>query len=403
MSSDLMNLINSMVNNSKNVNQIVYNKSAMQDAVQGLRQLADAAIFTANSFQKLLISEHSSHDTFSSNNARSYANAVFENNNVSKPNTSNKQNVSNSFQPHFNAQHASKNLPNNNAKVVNDSNKNSFILSELALLKNTRNTSAYAAQRNVMLSKIFEENLNKFPKRVPKKFAPSFNRNDAPAIRDLKTKSSINKVKDEIDKMKIHADIQKNKRDKFEKLCFEYIERETNSEKRQKLLNDLKNIIKKTDEASLKKINSKIHFFNSNEYMSTINSFTNTNTSIRKQNTSLQTSHTPEDTDPDDVSEQEEEMPVGQPVTSPSIVDSHPENKSAGPEPSYYCSQPDEHQLKRKGDSLESDTSHSETNVPLAPSTQPDRACKSLVPFVPYSKNGVTSNNRKKKKKKFSS
>lgn len=399
MSSDLMKLINSMVNNSKTTSQIVYNKGAMQDVVHGLRQLADAATFTANSFQKLIIADNKSDNVSTLHNVRSYANVTSENHNLPSANFNNCFNLPNSSNINANLPQGNQNFPKSSFKNSNNSKDKLFNLSELAVLKNTRNTSAYAAQRNVMLAKIYDENLNKSPQRVPKKFAPTLNRNDAQAIREHKIKSCIYRVKEEIEKMKIHADIQNNKREKFEKLCIEYIERELNENMKQKLLNDYKNIIKKSDIALSKKLNAKIHFFNSNEYMLTINSTTKPDITTPQKTTSMQPSYSPESTDIDDVEEEEDEMPAGQPKNS-ALVKQAP---SISAEPSFYCSQPDEHQLKRKADTLDSDTSISELNVAHVASTQPDRACKALVPFVLTSKNGVASNNRKKKKKKLCS
>lgn len=275
-SNEIMSFIKAMISNanssnnpvnSSNINPVncfdtSSNNDLVKSVIQGLKELSTAAMTTAKAFENFL----------SNRMSKSYANAASCNLNelvfrpdLSKKDLNNKSNV----QKNYSRQES-------NCASTFNVNANSF-LNKLAELKNYRNEAAYKSCRNGVLIKLFTDNLKKQNARIPKKFMPTYNRIDPAEIREHKNAQSIQRVHEEIEKMKIHEKIQANKCEKFHNLAIELINTETDENKKQKYLQGYQKIIKLHDSKISKKLENKIPFFNSNTYMITLPTIAITN------------------------------------------------------------------------------------------------------------------------------
>lgn len=253
-----------------------------------------------------------------SSNRATYASKAALNTNVNIPNVTvntskpvNMQKDANRL-PVFN----STNSVNNNINLANHVNANvrdnqDAFLKELARLKNLRNDAFYKMERNNVISNRYEQNLNQTPIRVAKKFAPNILYKDTDEIKKHKINVTKQLVKNAIDEMRIHMNIQKKKLESYEKQIVDFIKTEENENKRNRLLENYKIIVSRYSNNVIKKLANKDTFFNSNRHMislayklnedAPVNYSTSNNTNINQRSIETFDNESRQDTDIDDI------------------------------------------------------------------------------------------------------
>jgi hypothetical protein len=140
-------------------------------------------------------------------------------------------------------------------------------MAELVKLKNLRNEAFYRMHRNIKIANLYLANLNGEHKRIPKKFAPNIHRNDKPEIKMHKIEISIQQVQNDVQTMKLHQNIQENKIKNLEEKIKAHIFSCPNEEKKIRLMRDYDAIINRHATKTLKKLDEKMTFLNSNQHM----------------------------------------------------------------------------------------------------------------------------------------
>jgi hypothetical protein len=230
--------------------------------------------------------------------SNTYAQALSKNNTV---NTKNSVAVNNTTSIQNND-----NISKTNINTTNNTVTDTAML-KIIETKNKRNDAFYKWQRNKLVANVYENNLSQQPQRIPKKYAPKVNRNDANDIILHKTRVAAQSVQNEIETLRIHETLQYNKVCKLDAEVRELIaQKECEESQRNSLLRKYEIIIGRHDNNTLRRLNDKVQFFCSPANTVTLN-YKLRNDQINSTNTAIPT-NIREDTDIDDISESEMDL-----------------------------------------------------------------------------------------------
>lgn len=175
-----------------------------------------------------------------------------------------------------------------NMSVLNNVSTQDSSMAKIVELKNQRNDAFYKYKRNQIIANNYENNLFLQPQRIPKKFAPNINKNDSNDLIDHKISIALQTVQNEIQTLRIHENIQKNKMENFDKKVKQAIsDKNCNINEKENQLKKYNIIINRYDENTTRRLNEKSAFFNSPQHTICLNFKKRNDNNVNNDSTSI--------------------------------------------------------------------------------------------------------------------